>query len=84
VNDESLETRVAELERKVAELYRRIGENEPGFDRDAAAADPRILEALRAGKEIQAIKLYRELTDAGLAEAKRAIEELARFHKPLG
>jgi ribosomal protein L7/L12 len=35
-----------------------------------------ITEALFAGKKIVAIKLYREQTKAGLADAKRAVEEI--------
>jgi ribosomal protein L7/L12 len=54
---------------------------------DAVAAGPRgaltdeglqpILAELRAGRKIQAIKLYREATGLGLAEAKAAVEQLA-------
>lgn len=84
MSDRDLERRVAELERKVEELYRRLGTAEPGFGGNAAAADPRIIEALRSGNQIQAVKLYRELTGAGLAEAKNAIDDLARLHRPLG
>ncbi len=42
-------------------------------------SDPRLKEihdAILAGQKIQAIKLWRELTDSGLAEAKQAIERL--------
>ena len=35
-----------------------------------------IRSALAAGEKIEAIKLYRELTGAGLAEAKQAVEAL--------
>jgi ribosomal protein L7/L12 len=35
-----------------------------------------INEAIFAGKKIAAIKLYREWTQSGLAEAKRAVEEI--------
>ncbi|MEZ0257872.1 MAG: ribosomal protein L7/L12 [Chthoniobacter sp.] len=37
-----------------------------------------INEAIFAGKKIVAIKLYREQTKAGLAEAKRAVEEIEK------
>jgi ribosomal protein L7/L12 len=36
-----------------------------------------VLELVRAGNTIAAIKRYRELTGAGLGEAKAAIEGLA-------
>ena len=82
--------RIAELERKVSDLYQRLGQAELespgdgfGFSEPApttATDDPRLLELLREGKEIHAIKLYRELTGAGLAEAKDAVEQLATMH----
>jgi len=37
-----------------------------------------IHEAIFAGKKIVAIKLYREQTKVGLAEAKRAVEEIEK------
>jgi ribosomal protein L7/L12 len=50
----------------------------------AASEDPLadlpapVLEALRAGNKIEAIRCYREATGAGLKEAKEAVEELQR------
>jgi ribosomal protein L7/L12 len=85
--------RIAELERKVSELYKRIGQAEPafggGFDSFQAASvsaaeDPRLIELLQAGKEIQAIKLYRELTGVGLAEAKDAVDGMKGMYRPTG
>jgi ribosomal protein L7/L12 len=86
--------RIAELERKVSDLYKRLGQAEPafgggGFDSfepasAAATEDPRLIELLQAGKEIQAIKLYRELTGVGLAEAKDAVEGMRSMYGPTG
>ena len=84
MSDSRLEMRVAQLEQRVSELYRRMGEVEPGFDEAAAGTDERILEALRDDNEIEAIKIYRGLTGAGLAEAKKAVDEIARLNKPIG
>ena len=42
--------------------------------------EPELLSLLRRGEKIQAIKLYREKTGAGLKEAKDAVEALARRH----
>lgn len=39
----------------------------------------RIMVLIRGGQKIQAIKLYRGATGAGLAEAKAAVEHLERF-----
>jgi ribosomal protein L7/L12 len=84
--------RIAKLEAQVAELTRRLGataadaraeaQEASGFTfasdapEEDAANDPRILELVAAGNKIGAIKLYRELTGTGLAEAKTAIEAL--------
>jgi hypothetical protein len=40
-----------------------------------------IVDAVRAGQKIQAIKLYRESTGVGLKEAKDFIEEFQRRDK---
>jgi ribosomal protein L7/L12 len=64
------------------------------FDPDAAAADVgagagapsaeansldgRVLALVRGGRKIEAIKLYRDVTGAGLKEAKDAVEALER------
>ncbi len=44
----------------------------------AGVDNAEILELLRAGQKIRAIKLYRERTGSGLADAKNAVEALAR------
>lgn len=40
------------------------------------AASPEIVALVRSGKPIQAIKAYRQMTGAGLKEAKDAIDGL--------
>ena len=79
--------RIAELERKVAELYKRIGQAEPtgfdsGFAPDSVTAtdDPRLVELVQTGRQIEAIKLYREMTGVGLAEAKDAVDRLGAMY----
>ena len=88
--------RIAELERKVSELYRRLGQAEPGFDpgglsfasEEAASVDanedPRLLALVDEGREIHAIKLYRELTGCGLGEAREQVERIASLRRPTG
>jgi hypothetical protein len=39
---------------------------------------PALYESIRAGKLINAIKIYREVTGASLAEAKSAVDSMAR------
>ena len=62
--------RVARVERKLDLILDHLG---------LGADDPRmdeVLVLLRNGKKIQAIKVYREITGAGLKEAKDAVERL--------
>jgi ribosomal protein L7/L12 len=44
----------------------------------ASQSSAAINEAIFAGKKIEAIKLYREQTKVGLAEAKREVEEIEK------
>jgi ribosomal protein L7/L12 len=73
-----LKSRINELEEKLQFLYRRLN-----IDYAAPTAEPslapEIQDALRRGNKIEAIKIYRELTGVGLAEAKDAIERAERF-----
>ena len=57
--------RIADLERKVGYLIRYLGLGPVG-------------DALSRGKPIDAIKVYRTLTGASLADAKRAVDSMAR------
>ena len=68
----NLRVRVAELEVKLDFLYRKLGIeyiNSPG-------ADSRIIELLKKGNKIEAIKIYRDLTNADLVDAKREVEKI--------
>ena len=83
--------RIAVLEAQVAALTKRLGaadaeassaaQEASGFTFEssggsAGADDPRIAEMVASGDKIGAIKLYRELTGVGLAEAKSAIDSM--------
>jgi ribosomal protein L7/L12 len=69
-----LRSRIVHLEAQVDFLYRHLGityvENNSPDD------DPRIIDALRKNNLIEAIKIYREIHDIGLAEAKAAVEAI--------
>ncbi|GID29974.1 ribosomal protein L7/L12 [Paractinoplanes brasiliensis] len=65
--------RLAAVERKLDMVMKHLGIEEP-----VDAADPEVLSHLMKGEKIHAIKIYRERTGAGLAEAKEAVERLAR------
>jgi len=67
----ALRARVAELESQVDYLYRHLGITHA---KDPRMADPRIIEMLRKGNKIEAIKIYREIHNCGLAEAKQAVD----------
>ena len=75
-----LQSRVRELEDRLQFLYGRLNIDYADPNSDPALA-PQVQEALRRGNKIEAIKIYRELTGVGLAEAKDAIERAERFIK---
>jgi ribosomal protein L7/L12 len=70
----TLRNRVIHLEGQVAFLYKHLGitfipESYPDDD-------PRIIEELKKGNLLGAIKVYRELHNTGLDEARLAVEEI--------
>lgn len=64
-------SQLARIERKLDILLQHHGLEYEPFD---GLPEP-IRDALRRGRKIEAIKLYREATGAGLREAKDAIDE---------
>jgi hypothetical protein len=75
---QQLRSRINELEDRLKMLYRHLNldyNSDPGSD---PILNPKIQDALGKGNLIEAIKVYRELTGVGLAEAKAAVERLAR------
>jgi ribosomal protein L7/L12 len=77
---QQLRSRVNELEDKLKLLYRHLNIEymESGSD---PVMSPKIQDALRSGNKIEAIKLYREMTGVGLAEAKDAIDKAERLSR---
>ncbi|CAL9489404.1 hypothetical protein ACWDMR_28590 [Streptomyces althioticus] len=63
--------RVARVERKLDAVMRHLGLEEEVPRKDE------ILALVRDGKQVQAIKLYRETTGAGLREAKQAVDAMS-------
>ncbi|MGW3966643.1 ribosomal protein L7/L12 [Amycolatopsis sp. NPDC005003] len=71
-------------QRQVARVERRLARNERKLDAimahlGIAEPEPELHEVRRllgVGKKIEAIKVYRERTGAGLKEAKDAVEQL--------
>lgn len=75
----ALKVRVAELEEKVEFLFRRLNlsyNNSGGTGSADAMSD--VADLVRQGDKIQAIKLLREWTGMGLAEAKDKVEDMER------
>ena len=71
---DSLKARVAELEDRLKFVYRRL--NMEYVDGDPNTINPKIREYLMKGNKIEAIKVYREIYNVGLAEAKQAIDAM--------
>lgn len=67
-----LTRRLDRLEDKVDALLKHAG-----LEASKIPRQDEIVELARAGKKIEAIKIYRETTGASLAEAKSAVEQLA-------
>ncbi|TMR18690.1 hypothetical protein ETD86_21135 [Nonomuraea turkmeniaca] len=74
---ESVEERIARLERQVADLQRYLGIDPERENADGPFLPPEFYEALRRGKKILAIKIYREQTGASLLEAKNTVDTMA-------
>jgi len=69
-----LRQRIAKLESQMAFIFKHQGINyreEPN-----QVVSPEIINLMRQGKKIQAIKLYRQETGVGLREAKEFVESL--------
>ena len=75
-----LRSRVNELEDRLNFLYRRLN-IEYADPNSNPVLSPQVQDALRRGNKIEAIKLYRELTGVGLAEAKQTIDRAEQFLK---
>ena len=70
----ALRRRVERLERLVARLMDEVGlESDEALDSDPSAE---IVDLIRRGEKLEAIKLYREKTGVGLKEAKAFVESL--------
>ena len=75
-----LKSRINELEDRLKFLYERLNIDYADPNSDLIHS-PGIQDALSRGNKIEAIKIYRELTGVGLAEAKAAIDRVDRSIK---
>lgn len=70
-----LEANIDALHRKLDLIIQHLGIKEPDH---LVTAHAEIDDLLQRGKKIEAIKRYRELTGAGLRQAKDAVEARER------
>jgi ribosomal protein L7/L12 len=69
-----LKGQVSRLETRLEYLYKHLGVT---FVEDTRPGDhPDVIAMLRSNNLIGAIKVYRDITGLGLAEAKPAVEEM--------
>ncbi len=72
-DDDDLAERVRRLESKVSQLYAILNRAEPTSD-DPREMSDEVRALVQSDQMIEAIKLHREQTGLGLAEAKAAVE----------
>jgi ribosomal protein L7/L12 len=70
----NLKSQINSLQAQVNFLYKHL--NLEYIEDVNPADDPAVIKVLRTGNVIEAIKIYRERHDAGLAEAKLAVDEM--------
>ena len=73
-SDQELISRIIKLEQKVSLILRQLGIDEEAVS--DAPPDDEIARLLIKGNLIEAIKVYRQRTGVGLAEAKTAVEQM--------
>ena len=73
-----LRSRINELEDRLKFIYRKLNIEYADPNSDPVLS-PQVQDALRRGNKIEAIKIYRELTGVGLAEAKDVIDKAEQF-----
>lgn len=66
-----LRSRVVQLEARLEFLYNHL---QIEYVDNPDAANQRVMDVLRKGNKIEAIKIYREIYNVGLAEAKQAVD----------
>ena len=69
-----LRARVTELENRLDFLYQKMNIT---YVAAPSQDDPRVVEMIRKNNQIEAIKIYRELHNVGLFDAKKEVEAIA-------
>jgi ribosomal protein L7/L12 len=68
---QKLRGQVFELSNRLEFLYKKLNIE---YVEENTGADPRLIVAIKKGNMIDAIKVYRELTNASFQDAKTAVE----------
>jgi ribosomal protein L7/L12 len=80
MNEEEIRIRLIRLENRVNFLFQELGlEAKYQAEQTQSASQlgmAEIVALLRMNRKIEAIKLYRQMTGTGLAEAKAAVESM--------
>jgi hypothetical protein len=76
----ALKARIEELEDRLKFIYRHLNLDFVDNNPDPMLS-PQIQDTFQRNNKIEAIKIYRELTGAGLAEAKQVIDKAEQFIK---
>jgi len=69
----NLRERVVDMENQIKFLYNKLNIE---YAKEPSLVNPQIIEFIKQGNKIEAIKTYRETHNVGLAEAKKAVEEI--------
>jgi len=69
----ALSSRIRQLENQVKYLYDHL---QIEYVESSESGDPKIIALVKAGNKIEAIRVYREMNNVGLAEAKQVIDEM--------
>lgn len=67
----ALRARVAKLEDRLQYLYKKLNIE---YIAEPSLVNPKIIEMLKMGNKVEAIKIYTEIHNVGLAEPKQAVE----------
>ena len=67
----ALRSRITELEARLEYIYKHLRIE---YSDNPDAVDQRVIDMLKSGNKIEAIKIYREIHNVGLAEAKQVVE----------
>jgi ribosomal protein L7/L12 len=70
-----IQQRLALVESRLEQLFEHLDLKPRGDGETDPTQDPEIQDLLAKGNEAQAVKRYRELTGAGIAEAQSAIRD---------